>query len=173
MIYGAIRGPGIAVRQNGLFLRSALREGSLLPSYAEASSKLARPNYAISKSLLRPTLQPDAIDGRLLVCLPWRPEAVWSPGQSFYGARALDARCREYRILWRSADCPGGLYRHRRVARQRRDGHRLFPATLPAQFLAHPQPRRNGRAVCFVFLYIASQGDGRWSARRLLKGKRF
>lgn len=26
---------------------------------------------------------------------------------------------------------------------------------------------------CFVFLYIASQGDGRWSARGLLKGKRF
>ena len=26
---------------------------------------------------------------------------------------------------------------------------------------------------CFVFLYIASQGDGRWSARSLLKGKRF
>ena len=25
---------------------------------------------------------------------------------------------------------------------------------------------------CFVFLYIASQGDGRWSARSLLKGKR-
>ena len=25
---------------------------------------------------------------------------------------------------------------------------------------------------CFVFLYMASQGDGRWSARSLLKGKR-
>jgi putative oxidoreductase len=25
---------------------------------------------------------------------------------------------------------------------------------------------------CFVFLYIASRGDGTWSVRRLLKGKR-
>lgn len=27
--------------------------------------------------------------------------------------------------------------------------------------------------LCFVFLYIASRGDGAWSARSLLKGKRF
>lgn len=26
--------------------------------------------------------------------------------------------------------------------------------------------------LCFVFLYIASRGDGAWSARALLKGKR-
>ena len=26
--------------------------------------------------------------------------------------------------------------------------------------------------LCFVFLYIASRGDGAWSARSLLKGKR-
>lgn len=35
MIKKPIRGPGIAVRQNGPFLLSALREGSLLAAYAE------------------------------------------------------------------------------------------------------------------------------------------
>lgn len=36
--------------------------------------------------------------------------------------------------------------------------------------------RNHGEMVvllCFVFLYIASRGDGAWSARSLLKGKRF
>ena len=50
-----------------------------------------------------------------------------------------------------------------------------------AYFLRHfPHgfwPIRNGGEMavlfCFVFLYIASRGDGRWSARSLLKGKRF
>src|SRR5215472_4355798 len=133
----------------GIFLRSVLRGGTLLPRKVETPPTIVRFSDAIPEAILRPALQFNATDSWSLVCLPRGAKAFWRSGQPPDGSHTTYAGCRNYRVLWRPADRAGGIYCHCRPCGQRRNGHRVFPATCAAWYMAHQESWGVGVAVLF------------------------